>query len=420
MDEQRKPEKALVPSLRFEGFNDPWEQRKLEEVATFGGGHTPSMADPCNYENGSIPWITSQDVKSQRLDKTTTLITDKGAAELNLYPVGSLVVVVRSGILRHTLPVAELQKPMTVNQDIRVIVPTEALSSHWLLGYLEGNSRNLLLKFGKVGTTVESINFSEMKSMGLMMPSREEQSRIGSLFAKLDSLIALHQRKHGKLKTVKQSLLEKMFPKEGEDVPEIRFEGFTEPWEQRKFGELALLRRGLTYTPNDVVDAQQGTRVLRSSNINEDRFELSSDDVFVCEDAVNIDPVQNNDILITAANGSGRLVGKRALIKGLTDSAVHGGFMLLASTEEPDFLNAAMGAEWYRRFLHMGVAGGNGALGNLDSKALRDYDLLVPNQGERKAIGALFQKLDSLIALHQRELEILKNLKKAMLEKMFV
>jgi type I restriction enzyme S subunit len=79
-----------------------------------------------------------------------------------------------------------------------------------------------------------------------------------------------------------------------------------------------------------------------------------------------------------------------------------------------------MGAEWYRRFLHMGVAGGNGALGNLDSKALRDYDLLVPNQGERKAIGALFQKLDSLIALHQRELEILKNLKKAMLEKMFV
>ena len=200
-----------VPEIRFEGFTEPWEQRKLEEVATFGGGHTPSMADPCNYENGSIPWITSQDVKSQRLDKTTTLITDKGAAELNLYPVGSLVVVVRSGILRHTLPVAELQKPMTVNQDIRVIVPTEALSSHWLLGYLEGNSRNLLLKFGKVGTTVESINFSEMKSMGLMMPSREEQSRIGSLFAKLDSLIALHQRELEILKNLKKAMLEKMF-----------------------------------------------------------------------------------------------------------------------------------------------------------------------------------------------------------------
>jgi len=190
-------------------------------------------------------------------------------------------------------------------------------------------------------------------------------------------------------------------------------------WEQRRFGELALLRRGLTYTPDDVVDAQQGTRVLRSSNINEDRFELSNDDVFVREDAVNIDLVRNNDILITAANGSSRLVGKRALIKGLTDSAVHGGFMLLASTEEPDFFNAVMGTEWYRRFLRMGVAGGNGALGNLDSNALRNRDLLVPKRAEQKAIGVLFAKLDSLIALHQRELDHVKELKKGLLQKMF-
>ena len=83
---------------------------------------------------------------------------------------------------------------MTVNQDIRVIVPAESLSARWLLGYFEGHDKELLLKFGKVGTTVESINFSEMKSMALPMPSTTEQSRIGALFAKLDSLIALHQR----------------------------------------------------------------------------------------------------------------------------------------------------------------------------------------------------------------------------------
>ena len=206
---------------------------------------------------------------------------------------------------------------------------------------------------------------------------------------------------------------------ERRNAPKLRFPGFTDPWEQRRFGELALLRRGLTYTPDDVVDAQQGTRVLRSSNINEDRFELSNDDDFVREDAVNIDLVRNNDILITAANGSSRLVGKRALIKGLTDSAVHGGFMLLASTEEPDFFNAVMGTEWYRRFLRMGVAGGNGALGNLDSNALRNRDLLVPKRAEQKAIGVLFAKLDSLIALHQRELDHVKELKKGLLQKMF-
>ena len=204
-------ERRNVPKLRFPGFTDPWEQRRLGEVASFGGGHTPSMADLSNYENGSIPWVTSQDVKTQYLSRTKTLISDKGAAELNLYPAGSLVVVVRSGILRHTLPVAELRKPMTVNQDIRVIVPAESLSARWLLGYFEGHDKELLLKFGKVGTTVESINFSEMKSMALPMPSTTEQSRIGALFAKLDSLIALHQRELDHVKELKKGLLQQMF-----------------------------------------------------------------------------------------------------------------------------------------------------------------------------------------------------------------
>ena len=231
-------ERRNVPKLRFPGFTDPWEQRRLGEVASFGGGHTPSMADLSNYENGSIPWVTSQDVKTQYLSRTKTLISDKGAAELNLYPAGSLVVVVRSGILRHTLPVAELRKPMTVNQDIRVIVPAESLSARWLLGYFEGHDKELLLKFGKVGTTVESINFSEMKSMALPMPSTTEQSRIGALFAKLDSLIALHQRELDHVKELKKGLLQKMFPKEGTNVPELRFPGFTDPWEQRRLGEL--------------------------------------------------------------------------------------------------------------------------------------------------------------------------------------
>ena len=169
------------------------------------------MADPANYKNGSIPWVTSQDVKAHYLSKTKTLISDKGAKDLNLYPAGSLVVVVRSGILRHTLPVAELRKPMTVNQDIRVIIPSKSLSSHWLLGYFEGHDKELLLKFGKVGTTVESVNFSEMKNMALPMPSLPEQSRIGLFFQKLDSLITLHQRQLDHIKELKKGLLQQMF-----------------------------------------------------------------------------------------------------------------------------------------------------------------------------------------------------------------
>lgn len=171
-----------------------WEQRKLSDVATFGGGHTPSMADSDNYEDGCVLWVTSQDVKSSCLDRTTTQITEKGAKELTLYPAGSLVMVTRSGILRHTLPVAELRKPSTVNQDIRVIQPQGACCGGWLLQFFISHNKELLLEFGKTGTTVESVDFGKIKDMLLCMPSSVEQQQIGRFFAKLDNLITLHQR----------------------------------------------------------------------------------------------------------------------------------------------------------------------------------------------------------------------------------
>lgn len=200
-----------VPEIRFAGFTDPWEQRKLSEVATFGGGHTPPMADPDNYEDGYVLWVTSQDVKSNYLDRTTTQITEKGAKELTLYPAGSLVMVTRSGILRHTLPVAELRKPSTVNQDIRVILPQGECCGEWLLQFFISHNKELLLEFGKTGTTVESVDFGKIKDMLLYMPSTVEQQQIGDFFAKLDSLITLHQRKLELLQDIKKSLLDKMF-----------------------------------------------------------------------------------------------------------------------------------------------------------------------------------------------------------------
>ena len=200
-----------VPEIRFAGFTDPWEQRKLSEVATFGGGHTPPMADPDNYEDGYVLWVTSQDVKSNYLDRTTTQITEKGAKELTLYPAGSLVMVTRSGILRHTLPVAELSKPSTVNQDIRVILPQGECCGEWLLQFFISHNKELLLEFGKTGTTVESVDFGKIKDMLLYMPSTVEQQQIGDYFAKLDSLITLHQRKLELLQNIKKSLLDKMF-----------------------------------------------------------------------------------------------------------------------------------------------------------------------------------------------------------------
>ena len=201
----------LYPEIRFEGFTDTWEQRKLGEVATFGGGHTPSMADSDNYDGGSILWVTSQDVKVTNLSDTTTHITEKAAGELTVYPAGTLVMVVRSGILRHTLPVAKLRKPAAVNQDIKAVCPGVGLDGQWLMQYLLRQNKSLLLEFGKTGTTVESVDFEKMKAMAIPLPSPREQETIGALFARLDSLITLHQRKLELLKNLKAACLDKMF-----------------------------------------------------------------------------------------------------------------------------------------------------------------------------------------------------------------
>jgi len=184
--------------------------------------------------------------------------------------------------------------------------------------------------------------------------------------------------------------------------PAIRFKGFTDDWEQRKFSEITETRRGLTYRPENVKES--GIRVLRSSNINEDTFVFSNEDVFVEPSAVKIPLAKNGDILITSANGSSRLVGKHSIIRELAEeSAVHGGFMLLASAEEPEFVNALMDSAWYIKFINTFVAGGNGAIGNLNKSDLDNQMVRVPSVGEQRKIGNLFKQIDNTITLHQRE-----------------
>lgn len=199
--------------------------------------------------------------------------------------------------------------------------------------------------------------------------------------------------------------------------PQLRFEGFTDDWELRKFSNLAEVRRGLTYKPSDV--QKYGIRVLRSSNIAEDTFLIKSDDVFVNKEAVKIDKVKNGDILITSANGSSRLVGKHALIEGIENDTVHGGFMLVARAEKPEFVNAIMSSSWYSKFINIFVSGGNGAIGNLSKSNLEDQKVYVPSEIEQTKIGLFFKGLDDTIALHQRKLDLLKEQKKGYLQKMF-
>ena len=402
-------EQAKVPAIRFAGFTDPWEQRKLSEVATFGGGHTPPMADPDNYEDGYVLWVTSQDVKSNYLDRTTTQITEKGAKELTLYPAGSLVMVTRSGILRHTLPVAELRKPSTVNQDIRVILPQGECCGEWLLQFFISHNKELLLEFGKTGTTVESVDFGKIKDMLLYMPSTVEQQQIGDFFAKLDSLITLHQRKYDKLVILKKSMLEKMFPKDGESVPEIRFAGFTDPWEQRKLGELF-----------EESDERASDREILSVSVANGIYPASESDRETNPGAslANYKIVHFGDVVYNSMR----------MWQGAVDASRYDGIV------SPAYVVARPNSEVYARFFarllrqpmllkqYQQVSQGN----SKDTQVLKFDDFasigisMPASENEQRRIGGFFDRLDSLITLHQRKLELLQNIKKSLLDKMFV
>ena len=200
--------------------------------------------------------------------------------------------------------------------------------------------------------------------------------------------------------------------------PDIRFNGHEEEWEEKKVSSQMLTRRGLTYRPSSI--RERGVKVLRSSNIDDDTFIESKDDVYVEKSAINIDYAKENDILITAANGSSRLVGKHCILKNIEERPmVHGGFMLLGTAENPFFFNASMGSEWYKNFIKFYVAGGSGAIGNLNKSDLDEQLVLVPNKLEQQKIGDLFRNLDELIEAKEQELEKLRQIKLALLNGMF-
>ena len=398
--------KSDAPAIRFKGFSDAWEQRKFEEIA---------VRSSVICSDDTLPRVEYEDI-----------VSGTGRLNKDIYAKQSI----KSGITFHQGDVLYGKlRPYLQNW----LLPTFdglAVGDFWVLQPQNADSSFLYRliqsrQFDEVanqstGTKMPRADWKLVSKTVFSIPSNiSEQAAIGTYFTALDSLITLHQRKFEKLTNVKKSMLEKMFPQNGSSYPEIRFKGFTDPWEQRKFSDVVATRRGLTYKPSDI--RKNGVRVLRSSNIAEDSFVLSDEDVFVVREAVNIDCVRANDILITAANGSSRLVGKHTIISGIPEeSAVHGGFMLLGTTKEPHFVNASMGSSWYRRFIELFVAGGNGAIGNLNKNDLDNQDIAIPSEKEQKKIGSFFRQLDNLITLHQRELEKLQNIKKSMLEKMFV
>ena len=415
-------EEKKAPKLRFNGYTNDWERKKLGNVAEnlSYGLNLPST----NYDGNNIYLrITDIDDESHTLNRDNLTSPNLGKFDKNILDyklTENDVVFARTGA---SVGKTYVYTPTDGNIYFAGFLVRAKFKSSILANFVFYTTlTSKYLNYVKVTSQRSGqpgVNAKEYGNFAISITDSTEQFRIISLLKKLDGTINLHERKCEELALIKKALLQKLFPKKDEIKPEVRYKNFSDAWEQRKLGDISKTKRGLTYKPSNIDNT--GIHVLRSSNIKEDTFVISDNDVFVKESAVNIPFVKNGDILITAANGSTNLVGKHAIIRDIPkNSAVHGGFMLITTSKEYEFLNASMSSNWYKKFIKKYVAGGNGAIGNLRKNDLDNQKIYVPKKDEQEKIGNFFKMLDSLITLHQRKLERLKQLKKFLLQNMFI
>ena len=381
--------KSDAPAIRFKGFSDAWEQRKLSEIAdkvteknaglqyveTFTNSAEFGIISQRDFFDHDIAKLGSLDgyyiVKNEDFVYNPRISTSAPVGPINRNKLG------RTGVMS---PLYTVFRPHDVD--------TTYLEHFFKCAYWHS-----FMNFnGDSGARSDrfSIKDDVFFQMPIPLPYIDEQRKIGELLTRLDHLITLHQRKFEKLTNVKKSMLEKMFPQNGSSYPEIRFKGFTDPWEQRKLGEL--------------VD-----RVVRKNTNNESTLPLTISAQYGLVDQITYfnNRVASRDV----SNYYLVLNGEFAYNKSTSDGYPFGAVKRL------DLYEKGVLSTLYIVFAPKKEQ-------QIDSDYLTDFfdiDLSVPKDiVEQKQIGAFIRQLDNLITLHQRELEKLQNIKKSMLEKMFV
>lgn len=392
------------PSIRFKGFTEDWEQRKFSEVANYRNGkaHENDIDDKGKYVVVNSKFVsTNGEVRKYSNSQIEPLMKNEIAFVLSDVPNGRAIA--------RTFLVDKDDK-YTLNQRIAGITPKEKICPYFL--HILMNRNKYFLQFDD-GAKQTNLSVSDVMDFDEYYPTEKEQYQIGEYFKNLDHLITLHQRKYDKLMNVKKSMLEKMFPRDGKNVPEIRFSGFTEAWEQRKLTEFVDFFSGLTYTPSDVQES--GTLVLRSSNVSNGEI-VNADNVYVRPKVVNSENVKEGDIIVVVRNGSRSLIGKHAQIKRFMPNTVIGAFMTGVRSECPSFTNALLNTTHFDEEVSKNMGA---TINQITGYMFSKMEFKVPSLEEQNKIGAYFEQLDHLITLHQREVEKLQNIKKSCLEKMF-
>lgn len=396
------------PEIRFPGFTEDWEQRKLGEVVKINGrigfrGYT--QADIIRKEDGGILAFSPTNIINNKLDfnvKNTYITKDKYYESPEIMVKNGDILFVKTGsTLGKSASVSNLNEEATINPQIVILRATSYFISEFISSYLISNNILKQVAQTRIGGAVPTLTETEIKRFQISAPKGKEQQKIGTLFKQLDDTIALHQRKLDLLKETKKGFLQKMFPKNGAKVPEIRFPGFTEDWEQRKVGEIFKVTRGQVLAATETSESITEKNiypVYSSQTKNDGLMGYYSDYLFDTAitwttDGANAGTVNYRNGKFYSTNVNGVLLSD----KGYANKAV---------------------AEIINRIAwkHVSKVGNPKLMNNVMSEII----ITIPSVEEQETISRFFTQLDSTITLHERELDLLKETKKGFLQKMFV
>ena len=398
------------PALRFKGFTDPWEQRKLKEL----------YFQLTERNTDLLPYQKTLSVA------TMSFKTDgNGAADTSLANYKRL----RTGDIAfegHTSK--EFRYGRFVLNDVgdgimsprfSALRPLHEMPINFWKYYIhyEPIMRKVLVNSTKAGTMMNELVINDFLQGSILVPSMAEQQAIGRFFKQLDTLITLHQRKYEKLVNIKKSMLNKMFPPNGASVPEIRFKGFTDPWEQRKLDEIANFSKGVGYSKNDL--CEEGTPIILYGRLYT-KYETSIFDVdtFVKGKAGSVYS-KGGEVIVPASGETAEDISIASVV--VKPGILLGGDLNIVSpTTEYDsaFLALTISSGAAHKYLSS-LAQGKSVV-HLHNADIQSVSAKFPTKREQEKIHLLFGKIDTLITLHQRKLEKLQNIKKSCLEKMFV
>ena len=393
-------EQAKVPAIRFAGFTDPWEQRKLGELALTYSGGTPSAGNSAYY-GGEIPFIRSAEIDCDSTELSLT-VAGLNNSSAKLVDKG-MVLYAMYGATSGEVAISKIKG--AINQAILAMDASDMAANRFIAYWLRRQKKSITETFLQGGQG--NLSGAIIKELGIPQPSLDEQRQIGSFFSNLDDLITLHQRKYDKLVIFKKSMLEKMFPKDGESVPEIRFAGFTDPWEQRKLGEIVSIGAG---APPSAFSAGNFLYV-KVDDLNESsHFQFDSAQRVDANTAVK--PIRKGSIIF--AKRGAAILGNKVRVLGKTAYIDTNMMALEPRGVDADFLWLFINQTGLYRIADTST------IPQINNKHIEPYPVDIPNMAEQQAIGSFFSHLDDLITLHQRKLELLQNIKKSLLDKMFV